>query len=203
VFPLRIPSLFSGTFTPAANASTNITQWNGVALGSPSAYGTSPGAVNVPGVNAFVTNSVAVTGTFFQATQPVSGTVTSDIVGHAGAVLDGTAGTPSAGVLTVQGVSGGTAIPVSFTPSGTQVVTGNKTNNNAAPGATNIGTLGAIANAAAPTWTEGDQVLLSEDLAGNLRVIQTSSPLPTGLLHPRFSRPTQRKVRLRADKLER
>ena len=174
------PLPVSGTFTPAANASTNITQWNGVALGSPSAYGTSPGAVNVPGVNAFVTNSVAVTGTFFQATQPVSGTVTSDIVGHAGAVLDGTAGTPSAGVLTVQGVSGGTAIPVSFTPSGTQVVTGNKTNNNAAPGATNIGTLGAIANAAAPTWTEGDQVSLSEDLAGNLRVIQTSSPLPTG-----------------------
>lgn len=42
------------------------------ALGSPSAYGTSPGAVVVPGVNAFVTNSVAVTGTFWQATQPIS-----------------------------------------------------------------------------------------------------------------------------------
>jgi len=46
---------------------------------------------------------------------PVSGTVTSDIVGHAGAVLDGTAGVPSVGVVTVQGVSGGTAIPVSGT----------------------------------------------------------------------------------------
>ena len=33
----------------------NITQWNSVALGSPSAYGTSPGGVVVPGVNAFVT----------------------------------------------------------------------------------------------------------------------------------------------------
>src|SRR5579864_2741703 len=53
-------------------ASNNITEWNSVALGSPSAYGTGPGAVNVIGVNAFVTNSVAVTGTFFQATQPVS-----------------------------------------------------------------------------------------------------------------------------------
>jgi hypothetical protein len=62
-------------------------------------------------------NSVAVTGTFFQGTQPVSGTVTSDIVGHAGATLDGTAGSPSTGVLTVQGVSGGTAQPVSGTVS--------------------------------------------------------------------------------------
>ena len=42
----------------------------------------------------------------------VVGTVTADIVGHAGAVLDGTAGTPSVGVLTVQGVSGGTTMPV-------------------------------------------------------------------------------------------
>lgn len=38
----------------------NHTQLNSVALGSPSAYGTSPGAVNVPGVNAFITNSPSV-----------------------------------------------------------------------------------------------------------------------------------------------
>jgi len=58
----------------------NETQLNSVALGSPSNYGTSPGAVSVQGVNAFVTNtvttsvsgSVAVTGTFWQATQPIS-----------------------------------------------------------------------------------------------------------------------------------
>jgi hypothetical protein len=96
-----------------------------------------------------------------------------DILGNAGAILDGTAGVPSVGVVTVQGVGGGTAIPVSgtvtITPSGTQTVAGNKTNNNAAPGATNVGTLPAIANAAAPVWTEGDQVALSVDLAGNQR----------------------------------
>ena len=57
------------------NFATNNTQWGGVALGSPSSYGTSPGAVAVPGVNAFVTNPVSVTGTFWQATQPVSGVV--------------------------------------------------------------------------------------------------------------------------------
>lgn len=44
----------------------NITQWNSVALGSPSNYGTSPGAVSVFGVNAFITNvpSVAQSGTW-------------------------------------------------------------------------------------------------------------------------------------------
>jgi hypothetical protein len=49
------------TSCTAANCAFNVAQWNAVALGSPSAYGTSPGAVNVPGVNAFVTNTVPVT----------------------------------------------------------------------------------------------------------------------------------------------
>lgn len=48
-------------------------------------------------------------------------------------------------------------------------VVGTKTNNNAAPGATNVGALGAIANAAAPSWTEGNQVLASVDLSGRQR----------------------------------
>jgi len=104
------PWVVSGTVTttPSGLQNVNLTQLNSVALGSPSNYGTSPGAVTVLGVNAFITN--------------------------------------------------------------TPTVVGNKTNNNAAPGATNLGVLPAIANAAAPVWTEGDQVLLSEDLSGNLRV---------------------------------
>ena len=40
----------------------NIAQWASASLGAPSNYGTSPGAVTVPGVNAFITNSVPVTG---------------------------------------------------------------------------------------------------------------------------------------------
>ena len=40
--------------------SQNLTELNSVGLGSPSAYGSSPGAVNVSGVNAFVTNTPAV-----------------------------------------------------------------------------------------------------------------------------------------------
>jgi hypothetical protein len=104
----------------------NVTEWNTVALGSPSAYGTSPGAVNVIGVNAFITNTVPVTLT-------------------------------------------------STTITGTVTVAGGLTNNNAAPAANNVGALVARANAANPSWTEGDQVLLSENLAGDLRVINTAA----------------------------
>ena len=63
--------------------------------------------------------------------------------------------------------------PVRIDPTGTTVqpVDGGLTHNNAAPTTTNLGVLPALANAAAPTYTEGDQVLLSTDLAGNTRVI--------------------------------
>lgn len=49
------------------------------------------------------------------------------------------------------------------------LVAGNKTNNNAAPAATQLGVMPVLANAAAPTWTEGDQALESADLSGNQR----------------------------------
>ena len=52
----------------------------------------------------------------------------------------------------------------------TSVSGGSLSNNNAAPGANNMGVLPAVANAAAPSWTEGNQVLLSTDLSGALRV---------------------------------
>lgn len=60
------------TTTPPANASTNVVQWASSNLGAMANYGSSPGAVLVPGMNAFVTNTVPVTGTFFQSTQPMS-----------------------------------------------------------------------------------------------------------------------------------
>jgi hypothetical protein len=69
---------------------------------------------------------------------------------------------------------------ITFSPSGTQTVAGAKTNNNAAPGATNVGALVAVANAAGQTWTEGDQVLLSEDLNGSLRIMGGQLPESTG-----------------------
>lgn len=59
-----------------------------------------------------------------------------------------------------------------FTP---EPVKGLKTNNNAAPGADNVGTLPAVATTSAPSYTTGNQVALSTDLTGNLRVAGTFS----------------------------
>src|ERR1035437_2379362 len=54
--------------------SQNLTQWASTVLGVPTPYGTAPSSGNYIGVNAYITNPVAVTGTFWEATQPVSGT---------------------------------------------------------------------------------------------------------------------------------
>jgi hypothetical protein len=92
---------------------TDHTSVNGVALGSPSLYGTSPGAVNVQGVNAFVTNVPAVSqsgtwtvtgaGGTFPATQ--SGNWSVRVLGNGGAAVDGTVA--AAGAPTNQIVTGG------------------------------------------------------------------------------------------------
>lgn len=74
-----------------------------------------------------------------------------------------------------------TRIPAALTGSGnfkvavvestaTVTAAGALTTNNAAPGATNVGVLPGIANAAAPSITEGRQALLSQDLSGRTRV---------------------------------
>jgi len=60
------------------------------------------------------------------------------------------------------------------------IVAGTLAHNNAAPSATEIGVLSALANASAPTFTEGKQVLLSTDLAGNLRTTGTFTGTITG-----------------------
>lgn len=96
-----------------------------------------------------------VSGTFWQATQPVS---------LASTTITGT-------VAVTQSTSPWVVSLTSTTLTGTSTVAGNLTNNNAAPIADNLGVLSALANAAHPTWTEGDQVLLSENLTGDLRVI--------------------------------
>lgn len=88
----------SGTFTVSGTVTANQggspwganqTQLNSVALGSPSNYGTSPGAVSVPGVNAFVTNTVAVNntqqGTASQNVSQFGGTNISTGAGAGGA----------------------------------------------------------------------------------------------------------------------
>jgi hypothetical protein len=66
VYNSSISNLTSGQAGAAAltadrNLFVNLSRLAGTALGAPSNYGTSPGAVNVPGVNAFITNSPTVT----------------------------------------------------------------------------------------------------------------------------------------------
>lgn len=123
-----------------------------------------------------------VSGTFWQATQPVSAASLPLPTGAATAALQTQPGvdigdvtvnnTSGAGAVNIQ--DGGNSITidgtVAATQSGSWVVSGNKTNNNAAPSTDNIGVLPAIANASSPTFTEGDQTLLSVDTAGNTRV---------------------------------
>jgi hypothetical protein len=81
-------------------------------------------------------------------------------------------------------VEAGTAgDPLRTDPTGTtsQPILGTKTNNNAAPGATNIGALIGVANAAAPTPTEGNQVGASFDLSSRLRaIVDVNNPTSSG-----------------------
>jgi len=59
------------TFTGASLQNVNVTQWDSIALGAPTAYGTAPSG-NVIGVNAYITNTPAVTLT----STTITGTVT-------------------------------------------------------------------------------------------------------------------------------
>jgi len=60
-------------------------------------------------------------------------------------------------------------------------VEGRKSTNAAAPTSDNAGALTAVANAAAPSYTEGRQVLLSVDLSGALRTSVGTASDPTHL----------------------
>jgi hypothetical protein len=58
--------------TASRGAFTDVNTWAETVLGAPSAYGTSPGAVTVPGVNAFVTNANTNGQTTMSASSPVA-----------------------------------------------------------------------------------------------------------------------------------
>lgn len=115
-------------------------------------------------------------------TQPVSGTVTANLAAGVNNIGD-------VDVLSLPSIPAGTnnigdvdVLSLPSIPAGANnigdvdvltlpAVAGGKTNNNAAPGATNVGVLGALANAAVPVWTEGNLVSESIDLSGAQRVV--------------------------------
>ena len=100
------------------------------------------------------------------------------IVGGSGASstqVQGTAADGAAAVgnpVQIGGVDGSANAQSLLTDtSGRLTVIGSKTNNNAAIDGANIGVLSALANAANPSWTEGNQVALSVALDGKLRTV--------------------------------
>lgn len=111
------------------------------------------------------------------ATQPISGTVTAN---QGGAPWSSNITQIGGSALTLGQKVSASSIPIVIASDQSDIgvtqstspwiVAGNKTNNNAVPGATNLGALSALANASAPTWIEGNLVLLSVDLSGGLRV---------------------------------
>jgi hypothetical protein len=123
------------------NVNVDVQDWAGTALGAPTIWGVTPTGEEVIGVNAYCV----------QGTSPWVVSLTST-------TITGTVAVTQSGLWTVQ--QGGA--PWTFV--------GALTNNNAAPAATNIGVLPAIAETAynTITYTTGDQVLPVTDLHGAL-----------------------------------
>jgi hypothetical protein len=149
-------------FTPAAIDLTGASfSGNGAASNTGAAVPTQGDyqGLNVSGTLRGQTGTNTAGSTFAADVNVAAGTLTA--ITNAVTVTDG------AGALNVI-VDSGTVVANAGT--GTFTVAGGKTNNNAAPGATNVGAMTAVANAAAPTLTEGNLVMLSTDLSGALRV---------------------------------
>jgi hypothetical protein len=173
------------------SGSSAITTWGGGTLGAMANYGTSPGAVLVPGVNAFITNIPAVTqsGTWSTRTQDGAGnaltsnssTYTSkfgldvNLLGADGTAF-GTAGVLDQNVKNV----GGNAVATGTGASGNGVARVTVSNDSSeaddmvgtvpgtAPSDTKI--VGTISNTAAPSPSNGQTLPLQSDGSGNLYV---------------------------------
>src|SRR5271157_6111231 len=147
----------SGTITVGSISGTvavNETQLNSVALGSPSNYGTSPGAVSVQGVNAFITNTPAVTlaSTTITGTVAVTQSTSPWVVSNSGTFAVQATQTTSPWVV------GGPAASGSAT-SGNPVLQG------------------AVFNTTQPTVTNGQVVDLQSTARGALIIASGVDPL--------------------------
>jgi hypothetical protein len=140
----------------------DLQAWHGTELGTPTNFGTTPGAVIVGQVNASIfqgTAAISTTNTLF--------TQISDGTNDMGAMANfGTSPTAVkalnanvsifSGTTALTNTGGALNVNVSNT---TVAVVGTLTNNNAAPAANNVGVLGFVATNAPETYTNGDQVL--------------------------------------------
>lgn len=92
--------------------------------------------------------------------------ITVDTSGRQVVVGAGTAGSPIGGVVTIQGISGGTAVPIS----GTVTAINPSVGTDGATALTFDTQVGAIVSTSAPTYTTGNLNALSLTALGGLRV---------------------------------
>src|SRR5665213_1337597 len=139
--------------------------------------GTNLHTVTDTGSTTAVTGNVTVvqpTGTNLHVVNDASSAVIGHVITDTGSVTNATLSAETTKVIGT--VNQGTSPWVTSLASTT--ITGNVTV--VQPTGTNLDVLPAVANAANPTWTEGDQVLLSEDLSGHLRVVATGAAAKGG-----------------------
>jgi hypothetical protein len=187
-----------GAVTQASGPWTsNITQWATTSLGAPSNYGTSPGAVAVPGVNAFVTNTVAantaqvngvttLTGAGATGTGSQRVTAAQDTTTIAGSA-PGTAGTASANVVSVQGIASMTPVQVSQATAGNLNATVVGTGTFAVQAAATLNATPSLANGNGVVPTQGGAVLSATN-GGYTNLLQGNAVLATG--NPLFAQLT-------------
>jgi len=179
----------SGAWSLSANQSVNVAQINGITpLMGNGVTGTGSQRVTIASDNtAFSVNATASQATAANLNAEVQGDAASGAAKSGnpvqiGGVFNTTQPTVTTGqMVEAQSTARGAQIVATgvdtFAVTASQAtaanlkaeVVGTKTNNAAAPGATNVGALTAVATAAAPTYTEGNLVGLSTDLAGALR----------------------------------
>lgn len=171
---------------------TNMTQWASTVLGTPTNFGTTPGAVIAGSVNASLFSGTVALGTpnTFGITAPTGnalGVNSATFIGTSAATSNsttysskiaqdinvlGTLGTAftTPGFVDIKGADGNVFVRQATAANLNATTVGTLTNNNAAPAGTNYGVLPAIASSSAQSYSAGNQVLLNTDLSGYLKV---------------------------------
>jgi hypothetical protein len=124
-----------------------------------------------------VTGSVAVTGTFWQATQPVSGTVTvtQGTAANLNATVTGTVAATQSGTWNINNISGTVSLPTGAATSANQTTV--VTQGSATSGQNGQLQMGAVTTGA-PAYTTAQSSPLSLTTTGNLRVDGSSVTQP-------------------------
>ena len=162
----QTPASRAVTFTGSNDVATQTTL---SAINTKLVSGTDIGDVTINNSTGAAAVNIQDGGNTITVDGAVTNTVLSVVGGGTEAVAQRvTIASDSTGLLSVD--DNGGALTVDNGGTFAVQAVGTKTNNNAAPGATNVGTLQGVANAAAPTWTETYLVAESMDLSGNQRV---------------------------------